>query len=168
MGDGRAEGSSAIGDGGQAAISLTPDVDGTGSGSLLDSIYLLEKAIQRCLGSSSFFLVIDDTVALDCILNGCCNLRVLLYVWVLCLKTNSASSNKENPLAISCVVNLFGSSVTSSSSCLSSSFLWASNSIRSSLVSSSCCAATVLYSKVHKSTATGGCTRVTMYAGHVN
>ena len=38
MGDGRAEGSSAIGDGGQAAISLMPDVDGTGSGSLLDSI----------------------------------------------------------------------------------------------------------------------------------
>ena len=28
MGDGRAEGSSAIGDRGQAAISLTPDVDG--------------------------------------------------------------------------------------------------------------------------------------------
>ena len=28
MGDGRAEGSSAIGDGGQAAMSLTPDVDG--------------------------------------------------------------------------------------------------------------------------------------------
>ena len=44
-------------------------------------------------------------------------------------KTNSASSNKENPLAISCVVNLFVSSVTSSSSCRSSSFLWASNSI---------------------------------------
>ena len=45
MGDGRAEGSSAIGDGGQAAISLTPDVDGTGSGSLLDSILstLLKK-----------------------------------------------------------------------------------------------------------------------------
>ena len=38
MGDGRAEGSSAIGDGGQAAVSLMPDVDGTGSGSLLDSI----------------------------------------------------------------------------------------------------------------------------------
>ena len=38
MGDGRTEGSSAIGDGGQAAISLTPDVDGTGSGSLPDSI----------------------------------------------------------------------------------------------------------------------------------
>ena len=45
MGDGRAEGSSAIGDGGQAAISLLPDVDGTGSGSLLDSILstLLKK-----------------------------------------------------------------------------------------------------------------------------
>ena len=38
MGDGRAEGSSAIGDGGQAAMSLKPDIDGTGSGSLLDSI----------------------------------------------------------------------------------------------------------------------------------
>ena len=45
MGDGRAEGSSAIGDGGQAAISLTPDVDGTGSSSLLDSVLstLLKK-----------------------------------------------------------------------------------------------------------------------------
>ena len=29
MGDGRAEGSSATGDGGQAAILLTPDIDGT-------------------------------------------------------------------------------------------------------------------------------------------
>ena len=38
MGDGRAEGSSAIGDGGQAAMSLMPDVDGTGAGSLLYSI----------------------------------------------------------------------------------------------------------------------------------
>ena len=38
MGDGRAEGLSAMGDGRQAAISLTPEVDGTGSGSLLDSI----------------------------------------------------------------------------------------------------------------------------------
>ena len=45
MGDGRAEVLSAIGDGGQAAISLTPDVDDTGSGSLLDSILstLLKK-----------------------------------------------------------------------------------------------------------------------------
>ena len=37
VGDGRAEGSSAIGDGGQAAVSLTSDVDGTGFGSLLES-----------------------------------------------------------------------------------------------------------------------------------
>ena len=37
MGDGRAEASSATGDAGQDAISLMPDVDGTGSGSLLDS-----------------------------------------------------------------------------------------------------------------------------------
>ena len=36
MGDGGAEGSSTIGDGGQAAISLMPDADGTGSGSLLE------------------------------------------------------------------------------------------------------------------------------------
>ena len=45
--DGRAEGSSAIGDVGQAAISLMPDVDGSGSGSLLDSIIstLLKKMI---------------------------------------------------------------------------------------------------------------------------
>ena len=45
MGDGRAEGSSAIGDGWQAAISLMPHADGKGSGSLLDSILsaLLKK-----------------------------------------------------------------------------------------------------------------------------
>ena len=36
MGDGRAEGSSAIGDGGQAAVSFRPGVNGTGSGSLLE------------------------------------------------------------------------------------------------------------------------------------
>ena len=36
MGGGRSEGSSATGDGGQAAVSLTPNVDGTGSGSLLE------------------------------------------------------------------------------------------------------------------------------------
>ena len=38
MEDGRAEGPSAIGCRGQAVISLTPDVDGTGSCSLLDSV----------------------------------------------------------------------------------------------------------------------------------
>ena len=49
--DGTAEGSSLIGDRWQAAISLTPEVNGTGSGSLLISILLtlennLEKMIQ--------------------------------------------------------------------------------------------------------------------------
>ena len=45
MGDGRAEGLSSIGDGGQAAVSLMPDIDGTGSDSLLGSILssLLKK-----------------------------------------------------------------------------------------------------------------------------
>ena len=38
VGDGGAEALSATGDGGQAAIWFTPDIDGTGSGSLLDSI----------------------------------------------------------------------------------------------------------------------------------
>ena len=48
MGDGRAEGLSAIGDGGKATVSLAPDVDGTGSGSLLDSVLSsrLKKMIQ--------------------------------------------------------------------------------------------------------------------------
>ena len=36
-GDGRTEGSAAIGDGGQAAVSLSFDVGGASSGSLLDS-----------------------------------------------------------------------------------------------------------------------------------
>ena len=47
MGDGRAEASSAIGDGGPAAMSLTPDADGTGSGSLLDSILSI-KILYYC------------------------------------------------------------------------------------------------------------------------
>ena len=45
MGDGRAEGSSAIGDGGQAAMSFMLNIDGIGSDSLLDSVLstLLKK-----------------------------------------------------------------------------------------------------------------------------
>lgn len=60
------------------------------------------------------------------------------YIRGLCIKTNSASSTKEHQLAISWAVNLFGLSVASPS-CLFQSFLWASDSIRSSLVSPSCC-----------------------------
>ena len=45
MGNGKDEGSSAIGDGGQAVISFIPNVDGTGSGSLLETLLstLLKK-----------------------------------------------------------------------------------------------------------------------------
>ena len=38
VGDSRAEGCSAMGDGGPAAASLLPDADGTGSASFLNSI----------------------------------------------------------------------------------------------------------------------------------
>ena len=57
MGDGRAEGSSAIGDGGQAVTSLTPDIDGTGSGSLLDSTLstLLKKRSSDVWVVAPFF-----------------------------------------------------------------------------------------------------------------
>ena len=54
MGDGRAEGSSAIGNGGNAAISHMFDIDGTGSGSLLEpvtfpslKVYNLKVHMQR-------------------------------------------------------------------------------------------------------------------------
>ena len=48
MGDGRAEGSSVIGDRGKAVISLMSHVNGTGSGPLLDSVLStrLKKMIQ--------------------------------------------------------------------------------------------------------------------------
>jgi len=42
--DDRTEGLSAVGNGGQAAVSLMSDVDGTGSGSLLVLLY----SIQHC------------------------------------------------------------------------------------------------------------------------
>ena len=53
VGDGRAEGLSAIEEGGQAAISLAPDFASMGSGSLLNSSLssLFEQMIQWCLGA---------------------------------------------------------------------------------------------------------------------
>jgi len=59
--------------------------------------------------SSSFIFVIDDLVALDCILNACCNLCFILHsTFRSCAsKTNSASSNKENPSGVSYIVYLF-------------------------------------------------------------
>ena len=52
VGDGTAEGLSAIGDRGQTVISFTPDVDGIRSASLLDSILstLLKRMIQALSG----------------------------------------------------------------------------------------------------------------------
>ena len=87
MRDGGIEGSSAIGDGEQAAISLMPDVDGTGSGSLLDSVLstLLKKKNNPVMDwvAGLFLSLLDDPVVLDSILN---NIHVPFYVQVLCLK----------------------------------------------------------------------------------
>ena len=55
VGDGKAQGSLATGDRGQAAISLMFDIDSTGSGSLLSSVLLTWKIIQGSLASSSCF-----------------------------------------------------------------------------------------------------------------
>ena len=52
MGDGRAEGWSAIGDGGRAAIAPMPDVDGSGAGSLLDSILSIRMLYYCALYSA--------------------------------------------------------------------------------------------------------------------
>ena len=87
MRDGGIEGSSAIGHGEQAAISLKPDVDGTGSGSLLDSVLstLLKKKNNPVMDwvAALFLSLLDDPVVLDSILN---NIHVPFYVQVLCLK----------------------------------------------------------------------------------
>ena len=48
-----------------------------------DPIYPLEKRTQRCLGSSSFSLLVDGTVALGEQMNSCRDLPVLFSVWVL-------------------------------------------------------------------------------------
>ncbi|KAB0372209.1 hypothetical protein FD755_016001, partial [Muntiacus reevesi] len=77
-----------------AAISLMPDVDGTGSGSLLDSILstlLKNQSSDRCNGSSG--------LQSEWLLQPLCTVLRLGPV------TSRASSNKENPLAFSCVMN---------------------------------------------------------------
>ena len=82
VGDGRAEGSSAIGDGGQAAISFISDVAGSGSGSLLASILsaLLKKPSSDVWVVALFFLGTDPMVTLACMLNNCGNLHMLFHV----------------------------------------------------------------------------------------
>ena len=139
MGDGRAEGSSAIGDRGQSQISLMPHADGTGSASLLDSIpsTLLKKQSSDVWVLALFLLTIGNTVTLDCILNSCCNLCVPVYIWVLGLKTLSVSAQIKYPCRFLCHESLWFFSYFFF--LLSLSFFWASSSIRSSLVSSACC-----------------------------
>ena len=63
MGDGRAEGSSVIGDGGQVAFSLTSDIDCTVSSSLLDSI-LCALLINQ---STDIEVVVFCSVAQSCL-----------------------------------------------------------------------------------------------------
>ena len=41
----------------------------------------------------------DDTAALDCILNSCCNLHVPFYIQVLCLTTEKAMAPHSSTLA---------------------------------------------------------------------
>ena len=72
----------------QAEISFMPHVDGTSSDSLLNFILsiLLKKWLSYVWVVTLFFLVIDGKVALDCILNGCCNISAPFYIQVLYLK----------------------------------------------------------------------------------
>lgn len=81
----------------------------------------LEKMTQWFLGGGSAPLAGDASSP------GLHSERLLqlprfFYFPVRCL-ANSASVSRDNPLAVSCVVNLFSSSVSSSRSFLSSSFL---------------------------------------------
>ena len=96
MGDGRAEGSSATGDRGQAAALLMPDTDGTGSCSLLESdahsniwnfttwrfikrVLTIYESSARVVGADGSWLrQINWT---DCLSPGsCCWLDTILYV----------------------------------------------------------------------------------------
>ena len=77
--------------------------------------------------------MLDDTVVLGWILNSC---HSPVYIRVLHLKNWPCLLRQRKPPAISCIVNPF-----TNSSCLPSSFLWASSSIRSSSISSLACIA---------------------------
>ena len=96
MGDGRADGSSAAGDGGQAAISLTSDIDGIRSGSFLLST-LLKKwssdvwavALFSChRWHSSTGLHFEQLLQ---------HLCTVLHFGSCASKTNSVSANKKIP-----------------------------------------------------------------------
>ena len=88
----------------------------------LNSVYpLKKKKILWSLGSGFFPLTMDHIVALDCIPNSCCTLRYHAAFRSCDSEANNASSDKEYPL-VSCVMTLFASSVTPSSSCLHEKF----------------------------------------------
>ena len=67
MGDGRAEGRSAIGDGGQAAISLTPDTDGAHvhifESSKLEGLYVGNSTVYYTVNTSKGKKMNDSIVA---------------------------------------------------------------------------------------------------------
>ena len=62
-----------------------------------NSISPFEETSQGYLGSSSFFIIIDDMLVLDCILNGCCSLHVLFYLQALHLKNSQSCLHKKIP-----------------------------------------------------------------------
>ena len=96
VGDGRAEGASETGDRGQAAIPYQQLMAQVLVPCWIQFCLPSWKTIQWCLSGSSFFLIIDATVALDYILNGCCNLHVPSYIGACASKPNSASSHRVN------------------------------------------------------------------------
>lgn len=137
--DGGAEGSSAVGGGGQDGNLTTPDVDSMGLP--VDSMLsiLLKKMIQWCLSNNPFFLIIDDSST------GWHSEWLLQHLCIV-LCWGPAPQRLPGPLQVKKIplplpaVNFSGSSGTSSSWC-SSAFCWAYDSIRPSLVSSLCCMA---------------------------
>ena len=83
-------------------------------------IFLKEKMIHWCLGSSSFFSSHHrwhSSTGLHSEQLAAASFMYHLTFGSCASKTNSASSNKDNPLAVSCVMSLFSSSVTSISLC---------------------------------------------------
>ena len=103
MKDGRNERSSTKGDGGQAAISLTPGIGGPGSGSLLDSIlYTLLKKWSSDVWVVALFFSSQMTQYHWIAFWITAATSVYLSKIRSCFsKPNSASSDKENPLALS-------------------------------------------------------------------
>ena len=190
MGNGRAEASSTIGDGGQAAVSFTPDVDGR------CSKVLVPCWIHFYLGSwkkrSSDVWVIALFFSSHPRWHGGTGLcsEWLLQPFVYCStlgfcasKANSISKKIPSPfpaLWLSLVLQLL---LSLASLC---SFLWTSNfwcllAVPATSPLFDTCFWTswcwnkdtvlyvVLYSKVHKSTtACRGCTRVTVYTRHMS